>query len=71
VGTSGEGDLTCEWQGDERVVLLAISPQGEAALHRIDMCDARVTNRETLLDPSPEALVAAIAWFQETDPSPE
>jgi hypothetical protein len=71
VGTSGEGDLTCEWQGDRRVVLFSISPQGKTALHRIVMSDTRVTDRETLLEPSPEALVTALKWFQGTDPSAE
>jgi hypothetical protein len=60
VGTSGEGDLTCEWQGDQRVVLFSLSPQGKTALHRIVMSDMGVTNRETLLEPSSEAVAEAL-----------
>jgi hypothetical protein len=61
--TGGEGDLSCEWQSDRKVLWLLIAPGGESALHRVAVNDGRVVSRDTTPTPTGEDLRAAIEVY--------
>jgi hypothetical protein len=67
--TGGEGDLSCEWQGEQRVVWFLIAPRGDSALHRVEMQDGRVASRETTPIPTADQIRAAIEWFMKAESS--
>jgi hypothetical protein len=64
LNTAGEGDLSCEWRGGNRVVVAAISPEGQVSLYRYEMCNGRAMEREALPRPTAEALGRTMAWLR-------
>jgi hypothetical protein len=69
IGTAGEGDLSCEWRANERIILLLIAPSGDMAMHQMEMAAGQVSVWQTVSQPTPEDVLAAVEWLAETDPS--
>jgi hypothetical protein len=63
VGTRGDGDLSCEWRGKDKVLLALISPEGELHLHRVQVEGGRVVDQSILRSPSATDTVQALLWF--------
>jgi hypothetical protein len=70
LSTAGEGDVSCEWRGENRVVVAVISPAGVASVYRFEMSNGRALEREILSEPTAEALGRTIEWLLAETPSP-
>jgi hypothetical protein len=62
--SGGQGDLSCEWRVEDRIVLLFISARGDTCLYQMTLGGAHVATRSTIESPSVEEIVAALEWLK-------
>jgi hypothetical protein len=65
LSSGGQGDLSCEWRVEKRLVLLFISAQGKSCLYQMDSGGVDVVTRNAIASPSSDELVTALEWLED------
>ena len=63
VTTNGRGNLVCEWRAPVRTVIVAVSPDGKAVLHRYESRPDSGVARAAKVSPPEDEIAEAIRWF--------
>src|SRR5262249_3179035 len=63
ISTTGRGELSCQWRGDDITLVATISPTGNVSLHQMRLEQGRVVERRNIAEATSQEFFEALQSF--------